>query len=178
MNLNPVVADPRSDTTTVGDWHVMLPSREGQGVAVQAKYLGVQNGQKVYGLVTVAGAAASGAPVAAALPANAATESTLAQLAADTAAIRTRQYDRFEHIELAPGSSILLPAGTYHSASFTVAPTNRNTPDFDQHAKVQVNGNGYAYYVNESATFEATELAAVDLEISANTGRVIVNWRF
>ena len=118
------------------------------------------------------------APAPAALPANAATETTLAQLAADTAAIRARQYDRFGQQELQPGDSLTLPAGTYHSVSFSVTPANRTAPNFGDYAKVSVGAMTARYFGNEYATHTATELAVVDFSIGCASARALVTWSF
>lgn len=120
--------------------------------------------------------AATEATLQGVLAASGATAADMALIRADMAAIRARNYNKADHKELQPGESLTLPAGTYHKVSWSVAPTDRSNPDLTEFAKVVINGNAASYFANEAGTYRATELDAVDIEINANTARVLVIW--
>jgi hypothetical protein len=119
-----------------------------------------------------------------ALPPDAATLSEqqlqrplLAAIQTATQSLAARTYNNASHIELAPGGSLALPAGTYHSVSWSVAPTDRNAPNFNQRATVTLNVAAN-YYVNESGRYTATALASQAFNLTAVDCRALVTWEF
>ena len=135
-------------------------------------------------LFTSAGAPAAGGPPPP-LPAGAATEADqqaqTAQLAAINAAtteLAVRSYNTAAQVELAPGQSRVFKPGQFHALRWSVQPTDRNAPDLNQRASVDIDGAPAFWYANQNGEVNCTQLNASTVQIAAGSARVTLVWEF
>ena len=132
-------------------------------------------------LLTAAGGSAP-APV---LPPNAATASAQAAQTVELAAINTattalaaRVYNKADQAELQPAQVQAFAAGEFHRLRWSVQPTDRNNPDLNQAAKIDIGGTATRWYANQNGEINCTEINASAVFIDAGNARVTLVWEF
>jgi hypothetical protein len=127
-------------------------------------------------LITVAGSGASAPPPP--LPANAATNSEQQAQTAQLVAANSRTY-KAGHILLQVGDGFSLPAGTYRKVSWTLLPSDQNTPNFRETCRIAIDGNAYEWNANQSGMYgDSTVTCFSDFEVRADACLMNIVWEF